>query len=154
MTEPEPVPRAGPVGQAVAAAVPVAAGAGCLAYTMTLPLGTPIDPGPGLWPAVASVLLVGAGSWVLVMERDGEGVEQFGPGTRGVALGVLMLVGYVLLVRRIGFEIPTLLLIAGWLRLLGGEPWRVTAAVSVGATAVLYVVFVLLLGVPLPRLTF
>ena len=57
-------------------------------------------------------------------------------------------------VGRVGFEIPTVLLLVFWLKLLGGESWRVTASVSVLTTAALYLIFVVLLSAPLPRLSF
>jgi hypothetical protein len=61
---------------------------------------------------------------------------------------------FVLLVPRIGFEIPSVLVLALWLKVLGRESWLTTAVVSVTTTAVLYLLFVILLGTPLPRLAF
>jgi len=52
----------------------------------------------------------------------------------------------------VGFEIPSLLLCAVWLRFLGGESWRSTVAVSVVTVAAFHVLFVELLSIPLPRL--
>jgi len=150
--EEEQIPRAGRLGHAVAAAVPLVVGAGALAYSLSLGLGTAVDPGPGLWPAVASGILVLASLWSLAFERRGETVERFTRGALGIGLGLLSLVAYVLLFRRIGFEVPTLLVLAFWLRLLGRESWLVTAVVSGATTVAFYVLFVVLLGVPLPRL--
>ncbi|MGI5152695.1 tripartite tricarboxylate transporter TctB family protein [Plantactinospora sp. CA-294935] len=148
------IPPAGRLGQLVAGVLPIALGLAGLGYSVSLSLGTPAEAGPGLWPALASLLLLGAGLWSLVFERKAAAVEQFGRGGIGIALGVVSLVVFVLLINRIGFEIPTLLVMAFWLRVLGRESWRVTAVVSVVTTAALYLLFITLLDVKLPRLAF
>lgn len=146
------IPLAGRLGKLVAAMVPVALGLACLAYSVTLSLGTPVEAGPGLWPALASLLLIGAGSWSLVFERGASGAEQFSRGAIGIGVGIVSLVVFVLLIRRIGFEIPTLLTMVLWLKVLGRESWMATVAVSATTTATLYLLFITLLGVPIPRL--
>ncbi|MFI6760899.1 tripartite tricarboxylate transporter TctB family protein [Micromonospora sp. NPDC050417] len=148
------IPPAGPLGQLVASAVPVALGAAALAYAVSLGLGTPTEAGPGLWPALASLLLITAGGWSLVFERRRQGAEQFSRGAIGIGVGIASLVVFVLSINRIGFEIPTLLIMALWLKVLGREGWLTTIAVSVTTTATLYLLFITLLGVPLPRLAF
>jgi putative tricarboxylic transport membrane protein len=148
------IPPAGRLGQLVAAVVPVALGLACLAYSVSLGLGTPVEAGPGLWPALASLLLVGAGSWSLIFERGVRDAEQFSRGAIGIGVGIASLVVFVLLISRIGFEIPTLLIMMLWLKLLGRESWLVTIAVSASTTAALYLLFVTGLGVPIPRLAF
>ncbi|GAB3974587.1 tripartite tricarboxylate transporter TctB family protein [Plantactinospora veratri] len=148
------IPPAGRTGQLVAGVVPVALGLAGLAYSVSLSLGTPAEAGPGLWPALASLLLLGAGLWSLVFERKAAAVEQFSRGGIGIALGVVSLIVFVLLISRIGFEIPTLLVLAFWLRVLGRESWLATAVVSIATTAALYLLFITLLDVKLPRLAF
>ncbi|GIG88287.1 tripartite tricarboxylate transporter TctB family protein [Plantactinospora endophytica] len=148
------IPPAGRVGQLVAGVVPVALGLAGLGYSVSLSLGTPAEAGPGLWPALASLLLLGAGLWSLVFERSTPAVEQFSRGAIGIAVGVVSLVVFVLLISRIGFEIPTLLIMAFWLKVLGRESWLVTVAVSVVTTAALYLLFITLLDVKIPRLAF
>jgi len=148
----EPVPRAGRFGQALAATVPVLIGVASLVYALSLGLGSARDPGPGLWPAMVSVLLMLAAVWSMVSERRDGTAERFTRGARDIGLGILSLIGYGLLFRRIGFEIPTVLLLAFWLKLLGRESWLLTTLVSVVTTAAFYLLFVVLLGVPLPRL--
>jgi len=159
-SEPEPVvdeveiARAGPVAHLLAGLVPVLLGVGALGYSWSLSLGSATDPGPGLWPALVSALLLGAGLWSLVFERADRDCERFTRGAWGIGAGLVSLVVFVPLLGRIGFEIPTLLLLVFWLKVLGGESWRVSLAVSVTATAVLYALFVVALGVPIPRLAF
>ncbi len=67
-----------------------------------------------------------------------------------VAVLTLVLLGVALPL--IGFEIPSLLLTFVWLRFLGKESWRSSIVISVGTVVAFYVLFVLLLQIPLPRL--
>jgi putative tricarboxylic transport membrane protein len=69
-----------------------------------------------------------------------------------VVVACVSLVAYTAVIGAVGFELPTAILLAFWLRVLGGEPWRTTVAVSVGVTVVTYAVFILALGVALPHL--
>jgi len=141
-----------PVLGVVAGAVPLLLGLATLWFARGLGLGTLTDPGPGLWPSVVAVLLVGAGAGIAARARAARDTEAFTRGTTTVLIGAASLVGYAYLFELVGFEIPTVLLLALWLRFLGGESWRVTAAVSVLATAAAYALFIIGLGVPLPHL--
>ena len=51
-----------------------------------------------------------------------------------------------------GFEIPSLLLCAIWLRFLGGETWRSTVVISIGTVAAFYFLFLYGLRIPLPHM--
>jgi putative tricarboxylic transport membrane protein len=115
-----------------------------------LGLGSLTDPGPGLWPLVVSGVLVIAGAAVAV--RPGDDAEAIGRDAWTVVVACATLVAYTAVIGVVGFELPTVVLLAFWLRVFGAESWRMTFAVSVGATAVVYAVFVLALGVALPHL--
>jgi putative tricarboxylic transport membrane protein len=115
-----------------------------------LGLGSLTDPGPGLWPLTVSAVLVITGAVVAV--RPGDDAEPIGRDAWTVVVACLSLLAYTAVISTVGFELPTIALLAFWLRVLGGEPWRTTIVVSVGATVVVYAVFVLALGVALPHL--
>jgi putative tricarboxylic transport membrane protein len=115
-----------------------------------LGVGSLTDPGPGLWPLVVSAVLVIAGAVVAV--RPGEGAEAIGRDAWVVVVACLSLVAFTAVIRVVGVELPTIALLAFWMRAFGGEPWRTTVAVSIGVTVVVYVVFILALGVALPHL--
>jgi putative tricarboxylic transport membrane protein len=132
----------------VALAVGVVAGL----EVRNLGVGSLTDPGPGLWPLIVSVVLVLTGAAVAVWPGDGADVEVIGREAGVVVVACLSLVAYTAVISTVGFELPTVLLIAFWLRFLGSEPWLTTAAVSLGVTAVVYVVFIVALGVALPHL--
>lgn len=134
----------------VAGLAPLALGIAAALGARDLGLGSLTDPGPGLWPLVVSGVVVIAGAAVAV--RPGEGAEAIGREAWTVVIACATLVAYTAVIGVAGFELPTVVLLAFWLRLFGGESWRMTVAVSVGATAVVYAVFILALGVALPHL--
>lgn len=115
-----------------------------------LGLGTMTAPGVGLWPLVVGVVMICTGAAVALRRNDD--AEPIGRTSRVVILGAASLLAYAALFELVGFEIPTIGLVAFWLKVLGGVSWRMTAAVSVAAAATLYVVFILALGVSLPHL--
>jgi len=115
-----------------------------------LGVGSLTDPGPGLWPLIVSVVLVLTGAAVAL--RPGDDAEPIGREAWIVVLGCISLVAYTLLFEVVGFEIPTIALLVFWLKVLGEEPWRTAVTVAVVATAAVYAVFLLALGVALPHL--
>jgi putative tricarboxylic transport membrane protein len=128
----------------------VAVGIAAALGARDLGVGSLTDPGPGLWPLVVSAVLVITGAVVAV--RPGDDAEAIGRDAWTVVVACLSLVAYTTVIRVVGFELPTIVLLAFWMRVFGGEPWRTTVAVSVGVTVAVYVVFILALGVALPHL--
>jgi putative tricarboxylic transport membrane protein len=145
-------PRAGRGIRIAGAVVPLAFGVAALLLGLTLRFGSPQDPGPGLWPVVISVAIIVLSVVLLVTEREEHDYEKFTRGALLNLLGVVSLVAYVVMFQLIGFEIATLLITAFWLKVLGSESWRATVALSVAVTASLYILFVLVLEAPIPRL--
>jgi putative tricarboxylic transport membrane protein len=136
----------------VAAAAPLALGAAGIVLSLSLGIGTFTDPAPGLWPLLIGAALVVVSVVLVAKKQSRDGCERF---TAGVLMGVgaaVSLTVLALLFEQTGFELPTLGLLAFWLRIIGRESLLVTALVSVGTTAALYVVFIVALGVPIPHL--
>jgi putative tricarboxylic transport membrane protein len=128
----------------------VAVGIAAALGARDLGVGSLTDPGPGLWPLVVSAVLAITGAVVAV--RPGDDAEAIGRDAWTVVVACVTLVAYTAVIRVVGFELPTIALLAVWMRMFGGEPWRTTVAVSVGVTVVVYLVFILALGVALPHL--
>lgn len=153
--EPEP---AGPVTRLVAAAAALTVGVAALVGSYRLGLGGLTEPGPGLWPAGASAVLVGTALVLLVRFRRTDGSERFGRGTLTIALGAASLVVFVMLFggvgawAGVGFELAVAALLVFWLKVLGRESWRVTALVTVVCTVGLHLLLVELLGAQIPHL--
>lgn len=108
------------------------------------------DPGPGLWPLLASIVVVACSVGLLVMERDDEDYERFTSGILTVGSGLLSLSVFTLLFEQIGFVVPGFLAFVFWLRFIGNESWRLSLTIALVATIAFYTVFVVLLGVPFP----
>jgi len=115
-------------------------------------LGELTQPGPGLWPFAISVVIAVLSVVLLITGRGLQDTERFSRASLQTVIGLVTLVALAALLPLIGFEIPALLLMLVWLRWLGKESWRSSIVISICAVAAFYVLFVLLLQIPLPRL--
>ncbi|TYB59494.1 tripartite tricarboxylate transporter TctB family protein [Nonomuraea sp. PA05] len=145
-------PHAGPISQIAAAVVTLAVGVFGAVGSYALGLGKLTQPGPGLWPFAISVVIIVLSAVLLVTGRNLQDTERFSRSSLLTAVGLVTLVGLAALLPVIGFEIPSLLLMFIWLRFLGKESWRSSIVISICAVAAFYVLFVVLLQIPLPRL--
>lgn len=145
-------PRAGRAVRFAALLVPLVFGLAALLQSVRLGVGDPQDPGPGLWPVLTSGAVIACAIVLLLTERTEADYEKYTRGALTNMLGIASLVVYVVLFQLAGFEVATLLVSAFWLKVLGGESWRTTIVMSVALTVSLYVLFVAVLGAPLPRL--
>lgn len=114
-----------------------------------LGLGELTAPGPGLWPFIVSLLLTGTAA-VLVLLDPAEDYEPWTSGTMRIIAGLVSLGVFILLFRTFGFVVSAFLMLVLWLRVFGGESWRWTLGLAASGTAVMYLLFVELLGVPFP----
>jgi putative tricarboxylic transport membrane protein len=144
--------RGGVVTAALGALVPLIFGVFGLIVALGLGVGSLSAPGAGLWPLVISLVMITAAGTALVRAKHDEDVEAFDGGILTVVFSVGSLLAYAALLPVIGFEIPTVLLLFFWIKILGKEGWRPAVTVSIVATVVVYVLFVLLLAVPIPHL--
>ena len=151
-SEHEQGPRAGRKVRLAALLVPLVFGLAAIAQSVRLGVGDPKDPGPGLWPVVTSAAVVLCAIVLLLTEHSEDDYEKYTRGALTNTYGIASLVVYVLLFQFVGVEVATLLTSAFWLKVLGQESWRTTIVLSVSLTAALYLLFVQVLGAPLPRL--
>lgn len=145
-------PHAGPWSQLGAAVVAGLIGVAGVVGSLKLGLGQLTAPGPGLWPFVVSVLITVLSVLLALVGRGGTDTEKFSGASVLTAIAVLTLVLFAFALPLIGFEIPSLLLTFVWLRFLGRLPWGLSGVISLGTVVAFYVLFVLLLQIPLPRL--
>jgi hypothetical protein len=150
--EDERPPHAGPPTQVVAALVTTAIGVFGLVASWGYGLGELTHPGPGLWPFAVSVIITVLSLGLLATGRHATDTEKFTRSSLLALYGVVTLLGLALLLPVIGFEVPSLLVMLIWTRLLGRETWRMSLVVSVLTVAAFYALFVLALAIPLPRL--
>ena len=145
-------PAAGTLTSVLTAAAIVLLGVAALIGSSSLGIGTASEPGPGTWPMIISILLVVLGGVLLLMARKTSDAEKFSRGSWLVLAGLASMVGFVLVIEVIGFEIPAALLCFVWLRFLGREGWRMSVITSLAVVAGFYLVFVAALSVPIPHL--
>jgi putative tricarboxylic transport membrane protein len=150
--EQERPPRAGPAAQVAAALVALAIGVFGVVVSSGLGLGQLTQPGPGLWPFTISVIIVVLSAVLVFVGRNATDSERFSKASLLTVLALVTLVLLAVLLPLMGFEIPSLLLVFVWLRWLGKESWRSSVVISVAAVAAVYLLFVVLLQIPLPRL--
>ena len=148
----EQAPPGGPAYQVVGALVALVIGLGGAALALGYGLGSLRKPGPGLWPFVVSVLIAALAVALLMVGRRLQDSEKFTRASVLPAVGVVTFLVLGALMPVVGFEIPSLLLCAVWLRFLGGESWRSTVVISVATVAAFYLLFLYGLRIPLPHL--
>ncbi|MHA6618120.1 tripartite tricarboxylate transporter TctB family protein [Pseudonocardia sp. DLS-67] len=145
-------PVAGRVTDVVVAAVVVGIGVATLLGSLALGVGSTASPASGTWPLLVSIVLVVLGLGLLALAGRTRDAERFTAASRLVLAGLATMVGFVALIAVIGFEIPSALLMFGWLKFLGGESWRTSVITSLATVVAFYVVFVGLLSVPIPHM--
>lgn len=134
-------------------------GAAILWISLTLPTGTFRTPGAGLFPLIASILLLLL-SAILTLQafrsKSGPGIEPppFFPerGTpRRIVLGFASLLGFRYLLPVIGFGPSTGIFILFLSRFLGGYGWKISLLYAAVSAVAFYYLFQVWLQIPMPR---
>jgi putative tricarboxylic transport membrane protein len=138
----------------IAASVLLVLGAGAAYLAIEMGFGSVRFPGPGFLPFWLAVSLAATATvyLVLCLGPDAAARPLWEPGTwRGPALSAVVMLGFTLLMGVIGFFAATFLLYLGWLILIERARWLTVGMVSVLGTLGAYVLFAVLLKVPLPK---
>lgn len=147
-----PPPAAGPLTNALVAVAVIGLGVATLLGSIALGAGSARAPDTGTWPLLVSGVLVALGVALLALARRTHDAERFSRAGLLVLAGLATMAGFVAVLEVIGFEIPAAVLTFVWIRFLGGEGLRTSIVTSIGVTVAFYVVFVGLLGVPVPHM--
>jgi putative tricarboxylic transport membrane protein len=145
-------PVAGRVTDVVVGLVVVGLGVAALLGSLALGAGSLAGPGTGTWPLLVSTVLVVLGLGLLALTGRTRDAERFTRASWLVLAALATMIVFVALIEVIGFEIPAALLVFGWLKVLGREPWRRSIITSLATVVAFYVVFVGLLAVPIPHM--
>ncbi|MCK7504842.1 MAG: tripartite tricarboxylate transporter TctB family protein [Desulfobacterales bacterium] len=131
-------------------------GIGVVIESIRLKVGTPLMPQPGFFPLIAGLLLVGLALIFLLQNWLQRGLapqqpqEAFGELRRPAILVASMSV-YTALLMPVGYVLPTILLTALILRVLGVTSWRILGRCQRGALGGdVHILFGRILGIDLP----
>ena len=135
-----------------AAAIFFVIGGGQVYLAFDLSRGTLAEPGPGLFPSLVGGLMIAAALsclWPAFAEGNSVRLDLRSDAVRLIAL-VVAFVGFILLLPRVGFILPSMLLQLVTLQVFGMRgPWR-RLAVAAATTAAAVVIFEILLEVRFP----
>ncbi|WP_177212634.1 tripartite tricarboxylate transporter TctB family protein [Geodermatophilus ruber] len=109
-----------------------------------LGVGTTSVPGAGMWPAVASTLII-VSALVMGPQPDTEAVHRTDAVRVGGALSLLAL--FITLFTYTGIFIPALVVLALWLRFLAGRGLVFSLLTAVGTAGGLHLLFGVFFGV-------
>lgn len=125
---------------------------GVVAAVMSLNLGLSKDglPGPGLWPLLASILMLVTAALVLIgpQHRHCEPLTRSEVAQTAPAVGVL--VAFVALLPAVGVVSTCSLTGFAWLRFVAREGWRLSLILPPALGFAIYLIFVVMLQVPMP----
>ena len=129
-------------------------GAGAAYMAVEMGYGSVRFPGPGFLPFWLAASLAVTAAIYLAANLGPESAARplWDPGTwRRPALSAVVMLGFTLLMGWIGFFTATFLLYLAWLVLIERARWLMVGAVSVLGTLGAYILFAVLLQVPLPK---
>ena len=133
-----------------AVAMLAAVGVGAIVLSIGYGLGTGTRPGPGLWPFLAAVLMLGATAVVAITDTL-EDYEPWGTESVRTLIALASLVVFAVLFTLLGFTVPAILLMVLWLRMFGQMRWLHAGLLAAGGAIALFMLFAVVLGVPMPR---
>ena len=115
-------------------------------------------PGPAFFPRLLAVLLIACAAWLAIRAwrgaRERAADARAGAGTRirrlGVWIAVTWIAVFLLAWPRLGTVLSVPLLVVGLMWLTGERSWRTLVSVPLAFAGFIYLVFMVLLGVPLP----
>jgi hypothetical protein len=116
-------------------------------------MGSLKRPGPGFLPFGLALILVALALALIASQwKKGSGKAPFWPERTWLRpfLGVIAFGLFAFLIDLIGFLPTTFIFLILWMWIIEGISWGQIATVSIGVTAVLYLIFGYFLEVPLP----
>lgn len=133
-------------------------GFGIFFKSITYPIGSFHSPGGGLFPLLASIILISLSAILTVqafMKKGGEGpAKAFFPGKetpKRIIFSFLALLGFRYLLLVIGFACSTFLFIFFLAKVLGHYGWKASILFSLLTAVIAYYLFEVWLKIPMPR---
>lgn len=116
--------------------------------SLELGIGSLAAPGAGLWPMTISVAMGVLAAVSLLEDRNEADLERLRVTQLAISIGSLAL--FIIAFAQVGVVLPTFLTLVVWLRLLAKESARSTLVIAGIATAAMWLIFGVFLGVPFP----
>ena len=120
-----------------------------------LGMGTLKAPGSGFFPVISGACIaVFSGIWLISIRKEqSEEDSPFWEKGEWIrpTFAVLITMGYAAIMDDFGFILSTFLFIATWQFCIEHEKWIRNMVISLVGTASMYMIFQILLSVPLPR---
>ncbi len=140
-----------------AATIPILFAVFYLATAAHLPLGARHQPGPGVYPILVGLLMLGSSIGLALQAMlGGQAAQTPVEWPTGVAGRRMLAVagasaGYILLLPYVGDAVAGVATALLVLRVMGMKRWWAAWALAVGLALTFHYVFVVLLSIPLPR---
>ena len=131
-------------------------GIGVFLVSLTYPIGTLRTPGGGLFPLLASILLMalaGVITFQAFMKKQGETAKPFFSGKlapKRILICLVALLGFRYLLPFIGFGFSVFLFVLFLIKYLGYYNWKVSILFSALTAVAAYYLFQVWLKIPMP----
>ncbi len=133
-------------------------GAAIFLRSLSYPIGTFRAPGAGLFPLIASILLIGLSAVLTIqaiLPKKGTAIAPapFFPekgALRRMLLGVAGMVGYRYLMPVVGFGPSTGIFMLFLIKFLGGYGWKISLFYAAVSAVAFYYLFQVWLQIPMP----
>jgi putative tricarboxylic transport membrane protein len=121
-------------------------------------LGTPKSPGPGFFPFLSGIVMIGSAIPILlktisdkIRNRKSTDLSAMFPSLKRLFGVLLMLIGYLVLLNSLGFILCTFLFMGFCLKITGSQKWVTVILGAVLTSLGAYIVFQWVLESQLPK---
>jgi putative tricarboxylic transport membrane protein len=126
---------------------------------MKLKIGSTSVPGPGFFPLVIAVIIMGISFTIIlkaiILEKNKEKKVNHSENVKGnilkISYYIILTILYGITMERIGFLITSIFLVTLILKYVEGMSWKITLLVGFPCVIMNYILFVYFLGVYLPK---
>lgn len=130
-----------------------------LILSMNLKIGSTSVPGPGFFPFVIAVIIMGISFTIIlkaiILKKDKEKKVNNSENVKGsiskISYYIILTILYGITIEKIGFLITSVLLVIFILKYVEGMSWKITLLVGFPCVIMSYILFVYFLGVYLPK---
>ena len=137
----------------IAAVVLILVGIGASFGALEIGFGSFRSPGPGFLPFWLAVILAVISTIYLIINLGPDAKVNLWQGNAWFRplVAILVMFGYSFFLKWFGFCTATLALFVTWMTVVAKEKWSTVALVSILTTGITYLLFEVLLKVPLPK---